>query len=84
MECKGDGDTICGWCTRDNLLGISKGTGRLGIKRTRGDHLNYSIIKSARILRRVQETCCHSNSSEKASTNAGEKNSQIVKKIYGI
>ena len=32
-------------------------------------------LRSVRILRRVLETCCHSDSSGKSSTNAGGKNS---------
>ena len=35
-----------------------------------------ALLKSARILRRVLETCCHSNSSGKPSTNTGVKNYQ--------
>ena len=31
------------------------------------------LLRLARILRRVLETCCHSNSSEKPSANAGVK-----------
>ena len=34
------------------------------------------LLRSARIPRRVQETCCHSNSSEKPSSNTGVKDSQ--------
>ena len=34
-----------------------------------------ALLRTARILRRVQETCCHSNSSERPSANADEKNS---------
>ena len=34
-----------------------------------------ALLRSARILRRVLETCCHSNSGEKPSANAGVKNS---------
>ena len=45
MEHEGDGDTNCGWCTWDNPQMIDKGAGRLGNKRTRRDHLEYSIIK---------------------------------------
>ena len=40
-----EGDTNCGRSTYDNLQRVCKGTGRLGNKRTRGDHLDYSIIK---------------------------------------
>ena len=34
-----------------------------------------ALLRTARILRRVLETCCHSDSSEKPSANAGVKNS---------
>ena len=45
MEHEGDSDTICNWCAWYSHQRIGKGTGRLGDKRTRGDHPNYSIIK---------------------------------------
>ena len=34
-----------------------------------------AFLKTARILRRVLETCCHSNSSERLSAYADVKNS---------
>ena len=34
-----------------------------------------TLLRTARILRRVLETCCHSNSSERPSANADVKNS---------
>ena len=34
-----------------------------------------ALLRTARILKRVLETCCHSNSSEKPSTNADVKSS---------
>ena len=37
-----------------------------------------TLLRSGRILRRVLETCCHANSSEKQSTNADVKNSREV------
>ena len=37
-----------------------------------------TLLKTARILRRVQETCCHSNSSEKPSANTDVKNIIII------
>ena len=47
-----------------------------------GDHPNDSLIengqntkKSPGDLRRLEETCCHSDSSEKPSANADMKNS---------
>ena len=39
--------------------------------------IQTTLLRSARILRRVLETCCYSNSSEKPSANAGAKNSQM-------
>ena len=35
-----------------------------------------ALLRMARILRRVQETCCHSNSSERPSANTDVKNSR--------
>ena len=37
-----------------------------------------TLLTTARILRRVLETCCHSNFSERPSANADVKNSQRV------
>ena len=38
-----------------------------------------ALLRTARILRRVlEETCCHSNSSERPSANADVKNSKGV------
>ena len=34
-----------------------------------------ALLRSGRIMSRVLETCCHSNSSEKPLTNTGVKNS---------
>ena len=38
-----------------------------------------ALLRSARKLKRVLETCCHSNSSERPSANANVTNSQGVK-----
>ena len=38
-----------------------------------------ALLRSARILRRLLETCCHSKSHKKPSTNAGLKNSKRSK-----
>ena len=35
-----------------------------------------AFFRLVRILKRVLETCCHSDSSEKPSVNTGVKNSQ--------
>ena len=45
MEHEGDGNTICVWCTWDNLKWIGKGTGRLRNQRSREEHSLYSIVK---------------------------------------
>ena len=37
-----------------------------------------ALLRTARILRRVQETCCYSNSSENPSANTDGKNSKGV------
>ena len=37
-----------------------------------------ALLRMARILRRILETCCHSNSSEKPSANTDVKNSKGV------
>ena len=37
-----------------------------------------ALLRTVRILRRVLETCCHSNSSERASANADVKNSKGI------
>ena len=40
------------------------------------------LLKTVRILRRVLETCCHSNSSEKPSANTDAKNYKGVNNNY--
>ena len=45
MKYESDGDTNCNWCARCSHKRIGKGTGRLGNKRSSGDHLNCSIVK---------------------------------------
>ena len=57
-----------------------KGTGGLGSWGTSWDHPNYNIVENGQILRRIEETCCHSNSSERPSANADVKNSKGVNK----
>ena len=66
---------------------IGTGTGKLRDKRLSGDHPDYSILRSARILRRVLETWGEwflSNSIEKPSANTGMKNSEKSKIIILI
>ena len=44
MDYECDGDTDCNWCTWNNPQNIDKRPGKLGNKRTRGDHLDYNIF----------------------------------------
>ena len=50
-------------------LGDLKVGGRVKIVQT------TTLLRTVRILRRVLETCCHSDCSERPSTNADVKNS---------
>ena len=60
-----------------------KENGKLGNWRTSGDHPNYSIIENGPNTEnpcKLEETCCHSKSSEKPSARTDVKNSneQII------
>ena len=50
MEYESGSDSDCNWHTWYSHKGIGKETGRLGNKRTNGDHPNYSIIKNTKSL----------------------------------
>ena len=72
----------CFWYSHQRII---KGTRELGNKRSNGDHPNYYIIKNGQNteqsqddLRRLEETRCHSNSSERPSAKTDAKNSQGV------
>ena len=77
---------VTNWCTWKNLWRIDKGTRRIKNQRTNMAIQTTVLSRSARILRKVQrgeyweeswkleETCCHSNSSEKPSVNVDVKN----------
>ena len=56
--------------------GLVQGLEDLKIKGREETIQTTALLRSVRILRRVQEICCHSNSSEKPSANTGVKNSQ--------
>ena len=45
MEDEGNCGTNGSWCAWNNLVMTGKGIGRLGNKRIKGDHPDYSIIK---------------------------------------
>ena len=46
MEHESDDYISCNWCSWYSHQSINKETGRLGNKRTRGDHLFYYIIEN--------------------------------------
>ena len=73
MEHESDGDTNYNWCSRNDLgkerKGLEVGGWTETIKTT-------VLLRSARILRKVLETCGDSRSSERLSANADVKNSQ--------
>ena len=58
--------------------GLLKGLGDLEIGRRVESIQTTALLRTARILRGVQETCCHSNSSENPSANTDVKNSKGV------
>ena len=58
--------------------GLAQGLAELEIKGRVGTVQTTALLRSARIPRRLKETCCHSNSSERPSANADVKNSQGV------
>ena len=78
MKHKGDGDTNYGWCTRNNLQRIGKGTGRLGNKRISGNYPNYSIIKIGQNTKKspgdLRKLAVTQTPGKKPSANAGVKN----------
>ena len=82
MEHEGDNYSNCDWCFWYSHQRIIKGTGELGGWRTSRNHPNYSIIENDQNTEkspaRLEETCCHSNSSEKPSAKTDLKNSQRV------
>ena len=82
MKLESDGDTDCNWCARYSYQRIGTWTGGLGDKRTSGDHLNNSIVEIGQNTKkeswRLEETCCHSDSSGKPSDNPGVKHFLII------
>ena len=59
--------------------GLIKGLEDLEIRGQLVTIQTTTLLRSARILRKVEETCFHSNSSENPSTKIGVKNSKKVK-----
>ena len=58
--------------------GLLKGLEDLEIRGQVETIQTTTLLRTDRIQRRVQETCCHSNSSERPSVYADVKNSQGV------
>ena len=58
--------------------GLSKRLDELEIRGGVETIYTTTLLRSTRILRRVLETCCHSNFSERPSADADVKNSQRV------
>ena len=56
MENESDGDIMYNLHTRKVPQRFGKGAGRAGNWRMNRDHPNYSLLRSARILRRVLDT----------------------------
>ena len=59
--------------------GLVQGLEDLEIRGREENVQTTALLRSARILRRVLETCCLSNFSESPSANADVKNSEGVK-----
>ena len=80
MEHKSEDYTNCNWCSRYSHRSITKGTGWLGNKRTSWDHFElqhyWEWPEYWEESLRLEETCCHSNSSEIPSAYTDMKNSQ--------
>ena len=79
MEHESDSFTNGNWYTRYSYQRFGTRPGGLENKRTSGDHQNYNIFLDRpeywEESWRVEENCCHSNSSEKQSADADVKNS---------
>ena len=71
MEHEVDDGTNYNWCTGNEPQRLGK-----SLELEIGNYFKTTaLFWSARILRRVLETCCHSGSSERLSANAGIKKS---------
>ena len=68
-----DVDTNCNWCTRNNPQTFGKVAGELEIGGRAETIKTTAVLRSARILSRVLETCRHSDSSERPSANSTVK-----------
>ena len=75
VEHEGEGNNNCSWCAWN-------GPQKLGNQREDGDHPDYSMgweePKYWEGSWKHEETCCHSNPSERSPANADVKRSQII------
>ena len=77
MEHEDVGETNCNLSTWHSQQSIGVGTGGLGNQRTSGDHPIYGVGEIGQNTKKmVEESCCHSDSSEESPVNADEKDSQ--------
>ena len=78
MEHEGDNYTNHDWCFWYSHQRIIKGTGGLEVGEWVEIIQTTTLLRTGRILRRVQKTCCHSNFSERPSAKTDVKNSQGI------
>ena len=53
VQHEGNGDTSCNWCARNDLQMFGKRAGRIGTRKTSGDHI--ALLRSGRMLRSLPE-----------------------------
>ena len=75
MGHEGDNNTNCDRCFWYSNKGLLKGLEDLEFGGRVETIQITALLRTVRILRRVLETCCHSNSNERPSSNADLKNS---------
>ena len=80
MEHEGDNYTNCGLCFWYCHQRVINGTGGLVGWRTSKGHPNYNIIENGQKKPwKLEETCCHSNSTEKPSAKTDVKKLSMSK-----
>ena len=81
VEHESDGYTNCNWCCFAVTKGLVKGLEDLEIRRRVETILTVALLRLARILRKVLETC-FLDFSQRPSANANMKNSKGLKWSY--
>ena len=77
MEHEGDGNTNYNWRPWNCPYRFEKKTGGIGNQRNKDPP---ALLKSGRIQKRVEETCCQLDSSERSKADTNVKNSVIINK----